>query len=125
MAKVWDLRERTMQFAVASFKFCRTLPRSDETRDIARQLRKATSSVAANYRATQRAQSDAAFAARTAVVIEEADESAFWFELLLAIEAIDEAAVAGLLKESQELVAIFTASKKRVCARLQPRKRRH
>jgi four helix bundle protein len=125
MAKVWDLRERTMQFAVASFKFCRTLPRSDETREIAHQLRKAASSVAANYRATQRAQSDAAFAAKTAVVIEEADESAFWLELLIAIEAIEETAVSRLLKEAQELVAIFTASKKRVCARLQLKKRRH
>jgi len=54
MAKKWDLRERTMEFAVAVFKFCRTLPKTDEARDVARQLRRSASSVAANYRAAAR-----------------------------------------------------------------------
>jgi four helix bundle protein len=97
---------------------CRTLRRTEEAWDIVRQLRRAASSVAANYRATQRAQSDAAFAAKTALVIEEADEATFWLELLIRIELVKPPAVAALLKEANELVAIFTASKKKVCWRL-------
>ena len=118
MAKKWDLRERTLDFSVAVFKFCRTLPRTDEVRDIARQLRRSASSVAANYRAVRRAQSDAVFVAKAAVVIEEADESGFWLDLLVKIEIVKPAAVSPLEKEADELVAIFTASRKTVCARL-------
>ena len=118
MAKEWDLRERTMQFALAVFRFCRGLPRTDEVRDVARQLRRCASSVAANTRAMRRAQSDATFAAKAAVVIEEADESDFWLEFLWRIEAVQPAAVKALSAEANELVAIFTASKKTVSARM-------
>ena len=118
MSKKWDLGERTMDFAVAVFRFCRTLPRTEEIRDIVRQLRRAASSVAANCRATRRAQSDAAFVAKAAVVIEESDESGFWLELLVRIEAVKPAAVSALEQESSELVAIFTASRKTVGARV-------
>ena len=107
-----------MTFAVATFKFCRTLRRSEETWDIVRQLRRAASAVAANYRSTQRAQSDAAFASKTALVIEEADEADFWLEFLTETEISTAAAVAALRQEATELVAIFTASKKKVCARI-------
>ena len=111
-----------MDFTVAVFKFCRTIPRNEETRDIVRQLRRASSSVAANCRAIKRSQSDAVFVAKATVVIEEADESGFWLELLIRIEIVKTSAVAPLQKEANELVAIFTASRKTVCARLQKRK---
>ncbi len=123
MAK-WDLRERTMDFAVAVFRFCRTLPRTDEARDVARQLRKAGSSVAANYRAAKRSQSDGVFVSKTAVVIEEADESGFWLELLVEVEIAGRESVRTLLAESSELVAIFTASRKTAIARLEAEKAR-
>lgn len=117
MQKEWDLRVRTMQFAVAVFRFCRRLPRTDECRDLSRQLRRSASSVAANYRSMRRAPSDPAFLAKAAVVIEEADESAFWLEFLVEVEIVSRTAVAGLQKEAGELVAIFTASRKTVQAR--------
>jgi four helix bundle protein len=123
MAK-WDLRERTMDFAVAVFKFCRTLPRTDESRDVARQLRQAASSVAANTRAAKRSQSDGVFVSKTAVVIEEADESGFWLELLVEVEIVKRESVGALLKESSELVAIFTASRKSTLARIAAEKAR-
>ena len=122
MAKKWDLRERTMEFAVDVFKFCRTLPRTDEARDVARQLRRAASSVAANYRAAKRAQSDRVFATKTAVIIEEADESGFWLELLVEVEIVKRDAVRALFGESNEPVSIFTSSRKTVCARLEAAK---
>jgi four helix bundle protein len=117
MAK-WDLRERTMDFAVGAFRFCRTLPKTDEARDVARQLRRSASSVASNYRAAKRSQSDKVFVSKTAVIIEEADECGFWLELLVEVEIVAREAVRALLCESSELVAIFTSSRKTVVARM-------
>jgi four helix bundle protein len=109
MAKPWDLRERTMQFAVATFRFCRTLPKSDEASDIVRQLRRAASSVAANCRATRRAQSDRAFVSKAAIVIEEADEAGFWLEFLVRVELIKKQVAGDLSTEANELVAMKRA----------------
>lgn len=119
MAKPWDLRKRTMDFAVATFRACRKVPRTDESRDIIRQLRRCASSVASNCRATKRSPTDAVFVAKAAIVIEEADESAFWMELLVRIEVVKNALFEELQAEAGELVAIFTASRKTVSARLE------
>lgn len=108
-----------MAFAGATFRFCRTLPMTDEAQHIARQLRRSASSVAANCRATRRSQSDKVFAAKVGVVIEEADEAGFWLELLVKVDLAKKEAVSMLQSEANELVAIFTASKKTICARIQ------
>ena len=107
-----------MDFAVGVFRFRRTLPKTDEARDVARQLRRSASSVASNYRAAKRSQSDKVFVSKTAVVIEEADESGFWLELLVEVEIVKPEAVPALLREASELVAIFTSSRKTVAARM-------
>ena len=113
-----------MDFAVATFRFCRTVPKTEEARDIVRQLRRAASSVAANCRATRRSQSDAVFAAKAAVVIEEADEAGFWLEFLVRIDLVKRPVVGNLGGEANELVAIFTASRKTVCERMAANKAR-
>ena len=107
-----------MRFAVDVFRFCRALPRIDEAWDVARQLRRSAASVGANYRAMKRASSDPIFLAKASTVIEEADESGFWLELLVEVELVAHAKAAPLLKESNELVAIFVATRKRVEERL-------
>jgi four helix bundle protein len=122
MQKSWDLSARTMEFAVDGFRFCRTVRPTDESRDIIRQLRRALSAVASNYRATKRAQSDPAFVAKLAVVVEEADEAGFWLDFLVQLEIVKRPVVAALVKESSELVAIFTKSKKTVEARIEGEK---
>ena len=111
-----------MAFAVAAFRFCRTVPRTEESRDVVRQLRRAASAVAANYRATKRSQSDKAFVAKLSTVVEEADESGFWFDFLVRLEIIKWPAVEPLAKEASELVAIFTRSKKTVESRIEKAK---
>lgn len=88
-----------------------------------RQLRRSASSVAANCRATRRSASDKVFAAKTAVVIEEADEAGFWLEFLVHIQIVGDSGVAALREESSELVAIFTASRKTVVARIRKNER--
>jgi four helix bundle protein len=112
MQKPWDLLERTMDFAAATFIFCRTLPRTDEARDVARQLRRAAPAIAANYRSAKRGKSDKDFIAKLGIVIEEADECSFWCDFLVRVEIVERRAVAHLCREANELVAIFTASQK-------------
>jgi four helix bundle protein len=119
MQRNWDLKQRTMTFAVTVFRFSRTVPKHDETWDVIRQLRRASSAVAANYRAMLRTPSDPAFMAKASMVIEEADESAFWLEFMVEVELATRAEVAALMKEANELVAIFTASRKTVQARIE------
>ena len=106
-----ELRNRTKGFALQVVRLCRTLPRNWEIRELAKQLLRSGTSVAANYRACGRARSDKEFCSKLAVVVEEADESQLWLELLKeAHPGIDEKTQRGLLKEAGELTAIFTAS---------------
>ena len=66
----------------------------------------------ANYRAACRAQSRAEFAAKLSIVVEEADESLYWLELLKESGLIQPERLRELIKEADELVAIATASRK-------------
>ena len=108
-----------MEFALIGYRFCRTVAKTDESRDVIRQLRRAFSGVAANYRASRRSQSDRALAAKLAIVIEEADECGFWLDFLVRLELVNPPSAGELAGESNELVAIFTKAKKSVEARIQ------
>jgi len=66
--------------------------------------------VAANYRAACRSRSKAEFVSKMSIVLEEADESAFWLELMAETRTIDPHHMEILLKEANELAAIFGAS---------------
>lgn len=77
-----DFKNRTKQFAVDIIKFCRTLPKSREANIIKNQLIRSSSSVASNYRAACRARSGKEFYAKLCIVVEEADESVFWLEMI-------------------------------------------
>jgi four helix bundle protein len=68
--------------------------------------------VAANYRAVQRARSKADFIAKLGIVVEEADETQFWLELMSDARVLQPDRLEPLRKEISELVAIFTASLK-------------
>jgi len=78
-----DLKERTKQFALRILKLVEALPNSLQGRTIAAQLVRAGTSVGANYRAACRGRSRAEFIAKIGIVEEEADESAFWLELII------------------------------------------
>jgi four helix bundle protein len=81
----------------------------DAERVIGRQLLRAATSVAANYRSAGRARSRREFSSRIGVVLEEADESLFWLELLEELKYRPEMTEA-LRREARELVSIFSAS---------------
>jgi four helix bundle protein len=107
-----ELKARTKQFALRAINLCESLPRESASNIIANQLIRAGTSVGANYRAACRARSTKDFVNKLGVVIEESDESAYWMELIIEAKLMPEYRVTGLLKEADELTAIFTASHK-------------
>ena len=108
--KADELKARTKLFALDVLSFRRTLPSTDEAAGIGRQLSRSATGVAAKYRAACRSRSDAEFAARVGVVLEEADESAFWMEVLTETGISNEPRAIALLDEANQLTAIFAAS---------------
>jgi|SRR5215467_1619861 len=104
------MKERTKRFAIAVIRVCKDLPRTDESRVICRQLLRSATSVAANYRAVCRARSNPDFVSKLGIVLEEADETQFWVELLIDSGVVSPEKLKALLQESGELVAIFVAS---------------
>jgi four helix bundle protein len=106
------LRDRTKRFALRVLKLCDSLPKTEAARTISRQLLRSGTSVAANYRAVGRARSRAEFVAKMGVVVEEADESVFWLDLLVDSGIISKPRLDELTVEANELVAIFVASQK-------------
>ena len=104
------LKERTKRFALQVIRLCRTMPRSSDSIVITRQLLRSATSVGANYRAVCRARSTADFVSKLGVVLEEADETLFWLELLVDSGVAKADAAALLLREANELVSIFVAS---------------
>jgi conserved hypothetical protein TIGR02436 len=106
------LIDRTKQFALRVIKLVGALPRTIEGRAIANQLMRSGTSVAANYRAACRARSKPEFISKLGTVKEEADESAFWLELLIDGGLMSESKIRPLLNEASEIVAIMASSKK-------------
>ena len=104
------LKARTKKFSLDILRFVRTLPATDEGRDIAGQLRRSGTGVGANYRATCRSRSRPEFISRINVALEEADESAFWLEVIQEGGLSSGAPVRDLLDEASQLCAIFAAS---------------
>jgi four helix bundle protein len=113
-----QLRNRTKQFALRVVKLFRTLPKTDEARIIGRQVLRSGTSVAANYRAAGRARSRAEFAAKMGTILEEADETVFWLEMLVDSGIVQAQQMMDLLAEANELVAIFAASRETARARI-------
>jgi four helix bundle protein len=109
--KAEALKDRTKSFALRIIRVIRSLPRGSEGQVIGYQLLRSGTSVAANYRAVCRARSRPEFLSKLAIVIEEADESAFWLELLVDAGLISEPKLRDLKSEANQLVAIFNASR--------------
>lgn len=105
-----ELKNRTKRFAIDTILFTETLPKSKANDVIIYQLVKSATSVGANYRASCRGRSTAEFLSKLNIVIEESDESGYWFELLKELNDDKKETIQKLLKEAGELTAIFTAT---------------
>ena len=102
-----QLQERTKKFAVRVIKAFARLSKDEAARIVGRQFLRSGTSLAANYRASCRARSGADFISKISVVAEEADETLFWFELLIESELIEPKVIEPLMKECEELLKIF------------------
>ncbi len=104
-----ELEKRTKRFALTIIKFVGTLPQSKTCSIIEYQLVKAGTSVGANYREANRAESRADFIHKVGIVEKEASESCFWLEICDEVNLGDADKRSQLLNESRELLAIFTS----------------
>jgi four helix bundle protein len=107
-----ELKTRTKEFAHRCVKLAIALPNTPLGNHIRGQLIRSSTSVAANYRAACLAQSKASFISKLSIVIEEADESYFWLEFIIDENLLKNNLVGPLLKEADELTAIFIASRR-------------
>lgn len=107
-----DMKARTKKFTIDCSILCSKLPNSREYNAYVNQLIRCSSSVGANYRASQRAKSTADFINKLKIVEEEADESNFFLEILLEINKNNEIIreINTILKEGNEILAIVVAS---------------
>jgi four helix bundle protein len=107
-----ELRQRTKKFALRALKLARALPKDTAGRIVAAQFIDSATSVGSNYRSCLRARSRAEWASKLSVALEEADESAYWLEIIMEDGMLRPARVEPLHREASELTAIFTASLK-------------
>jgi len=117
--KIWPVRmnreeltERAKKFAHRCVKLAMALPETVLGKHIRGQVIRCSTSVAANYRATCLSQSKASFVAKISIVLEETDEAAFWLEFIMDEKLLKKNLVEPLLKEAEELTAIFASSRK-------------
>jgi four helix bundle protein len=109
-----DLKNRTKAFALRIMKLVEAVPASTAGTTVGRQIIRSGTSVGANYRAACRARSRAEFAAKIGVVIEVADETAFWLEMIVGSGLLPESRVHDLAREADELTAILVATAKQL-----------
>ncbi len=107
-----EMKNRTKEFAKRVINLCRQLPETREGRLIGNQIFRSGTSVGANYRAACRGRSKAEFIAKLGIVLEEADETLYWLEILSETKVVKANLLKPLMKEADELVGIFVASLK-------------
>jgi four helix bundle protein len=105
------MRQRTKTFAVAVVQYCNSMPQTPATKVISYQFIKAGTSVAANYRAFCRARSRNERYAKICIVVEEADESVFWTEVILESKIDNSEILCYLQQEGTEILKIMAKTK--------------
>jgi four helix bundle protein len=116
--KKMEMLQRTKQFNVDIINICKELPKNTASFELSKQIIRSSGSVGANYRAIQRAKSNADFIYKLEIVIEEADETMYWLEIMEETNLINKETASKLLKEANELVSILVASVKTIKSRI-------
>ena len=107
-----DLQERTKRFSIRIVTLSGYLSETNTARTISIQLLRSGTSVGANYRAACRAKSRRDFINKLKTVEEEADETLYWLEIIAETKLVKMEKIEGLIKEGNELLAIFVSSLK-------------
>jgi four helix bundle protein len=105
-----DLETRTKRFALSIIQLVGKLPRNKVSDVVGNQLLKSGTSIGANYREAGRARSRDDFIHKIAICEKEAAETEYWLELAQDANLVALTASEELLREVQELLAIFVAS---------------
>ncbi|NJP11886.1 MAG: four helix bundle protein [Leptolyngbyaceae cyanobacterium RU_5_1] len=103
-------KSRTKQLALRVIRLVEALPHSQTATVIGRQLLRSATFVGANYRAACRGKSTPDLIAKLGIVLEEADECLYWMELLVEASLVPQEKLAGLMSETNEIVAMTVAS---------------
>jgi len=106
------LKKRTKSFALRVIKLYQSLSSSTVDQVIGKQILRSGTSVASNYRAACRARSNAEFHSKVCIVVEEADETMFWLELLWEAGIIKQELLQDLYHENEEILKIMVVSRK-------------
>jgi four helix bundle protein len=114
-----QFKDRTKQLALRVIRMIETLPPGRATDVIGKQILRSATSVAANYRAACTSRSDAAMISKLDIVLEEADETLFWEEMLVDAGLVPATRIADLIAETREIIAMTVASLKTLRARSQ------
>jgi len=106
-------KNKTKKFAVDVINLCKKLPQNTSTRVVSYQIIKSATLVAANYRAACRARSAKEFYAKLCIVVEEADESEFWLDMITSAKlSNEEKEVKRLFQEAVEILKIVSTARK-------------
>jgi len=105
-----DVKLRTQKFAIDCWKICSKIPKSREYNAFVNQLIRSSSSVGANFRASQRGKSDRDFINKLKIVEEECDESMYWLEIFIEIMDEHREEFQKLHQEANEILSITVAS---------------
>ena len=112
-----EFKQRTKKFGLRVIKSVEALPRKAAAQVLGKQLLCSATSVGANYRAACRSLSVADILNKLSIVEEEADESAYWMEMIIEADLMPESRLADLTKEADEIVAMTVASSKTLCGK--------
>ena len=103
-------RSKSKAFALRIIKFVRLLQDDERGRVISKQLLRSGTSIGANVRESYNAQSKADFINKLHIALKEADETAYWLELLYESDIINKQYFDSLYGELKEIIALLTAS---------------
>lgn len=106
-----QLETRTKEFSIALINFLKTFPFNGIDQVIAKQILRSATSIGANYREANRAESKKDFTHKIGIIEKEASETKYWLELIEStwhIKKNQTKTFQNLLKESTELLALYT-----------------
>ncbi|WP_294819771.1 four helix bundle protein [uncultured Flavobacterium sp.] len=113
-----ELKNRTKHYSLSIINLVEKLPITTASKIVAYQIAKSGTSVGANYRAVCRARRDKEFIAKMEIVLEEADETLYWLEIIKEKNWIESIIINPVWKEGNELTAIFVSSLKTVKSKI-------
>ena len=113
-----ELQDKTKNFAIRIIRMVDSIPDTKAGRVISNQILRSATSIGANYRSACKARSKADFISKITIVEEEADETAYWLEIIQETKLISPSKLTDLYQETRELTAIFTSSGKTAKANL-------